>query len=152
MSGTLLLRCRWETAGRRPYFANLKVMRGALGPVRDALGGGAGTLGAYLFFEDRFLLLAEGDGSLLSGGLDRGRRLAEEAFRASDHKPLWGDEFRQELHLPPIRQTKRRAAAAARLGIEVALAMCSSLHPRCHPKRRTGRQSRCQPSRGSAGP
>ena len=128
MSGTLLLRCRWETAGRRPYFANLKVMRGPLGPVRDALGGGAGTLGAYLFFEDRFLLLAEGGGSLLPRGLDRGRRLAEEAFRASDHKPLWGDEFRQELSL-----TRRDAVVRefTELPVRAGLAPSPGDYPWC---------------------
>ncbi|GAB4260185.1 MAG: hypothetical protein Kow0092_08890 [Deferrisomatales bacterium] len=112
-------RCLWFTGEGRPFFANLKVMRLALARLREELGPVGGAVRAYVFLDDRFAFVVEGPPALLAGALDRARRAAAEAFRASDRKELWG-ERRDE---PVTTEAPDEAVAPlARLPLDAGLA------------------------------
>ncbi len=92
---TARLRCRWETGSGLPYFANLKVMRSALGVLREELAAAGGGLPAYVFLEDCLAFVAEGPAEGLDAVLERARARSGATFAESDRKALWG-EARQE--------------------------------------------------------
>jgi hypothetical protein len=80
---------RWETFGRRPYFANLTVMGLALDALRNRLAAAGGDLRLFVFLEDRLVFLAEGSEGRLERALFEGRAEAAAAFERRDGKPLW---------------------------------------------------------------
>lgn len=81
---------RWETFGRRPYFANLTAMGLALDTLRARVAAVGGDLRVFVFLDDRLEFLAEGPAGRLGEALDEGRDEAGTAFLLRDGKPLWG--------------------------------------------------------------
>lgn len=123
---TVRLRCRWETASRRPYFANLKVMRRVLNAVRAEVEAAGGAVPAYVFLEDLFAMVAEGPAPGLEAALDRAREESAADFAASDRKPLWGERRDETV---TGRDEEEAVGPLLRLPVEAGLAA----EPRDYP-------------------
>ena len=125
MDGRVLVQGEWITRDRAPYLAHLKVMRRVLEALRAEVGPG-GTVGAYVFLDDRFAFVAEGTGDLAAAA-ERARREADRAFRAENGVPLWGECFTD-----PVTGTLESAVAdLARLPADAGLADRPEDYPWC---------------------